>query len=282
MEEIAPRIYVETGFRLVNVGAVVTDAGVICIDVPPYPADARRWKLQAQQLHPHGILYLINTDHYRERVLGSQWLGAPVITHQSTSERLRTYGNTFPQALVDALASRDPDAVDDLARVKVIQPEIVFDNGLTFHFGDQTIELLHRPGSAPGSTWICCPAQRVLFTGGTLVTDTHPNLIEADTRQWLAVLEEMQRSYPGVHIVPGRGRVTDVRTVDLLARYVGQIRNRVSELHSFGRPRSDTSSLVSEFLPMFPILEDTRDRTQRRIKAGVDRVYDELREGEKE
>ena len=42
MQKLAKDIYVESGFAGVTVGAVVTSEGIVCIDAPTHPADARR------------------------------------------------------------------------------------------------------------------------------------------------------------------------------------------------------------------------------------------------
>jgi len=64
MEQIAPGIYVETGYRAVNVGVIVTEQRLIVVDVPPFPADARRWQLRLAQLNTDG-----HCDRARVRVV---------------------------------------------------------------------------------------------------------------------------------------------------------------------------------------------------------------------
>ena len=43
MEELAPGIYAETDFIGVNVGAIATSKGLVAVDVPSFPRDARSW-----------------------------------------------------------------------------------------------------------------------------------------------------------------------------------------------------------------------------------------------
>ncbi len=278
MEQIAPGIYVETGYRAVNVGAIVTDKGLIVVDVPPFPADARRWRLRLAQLNPSQILFVINTDGHRDRVLGNHWFDAPVIAHETVGEKLRGYNGTFPQAFIDALVARDPGAAEDLAHVRVVVPEITFARKLLLHIGGRTIVLMHMPGPTSGSIWVMCPAEAVVFTGASVVSGIHPNLTEAETRAWLESLVELRRDrFRARMIVPGRGPVTDKSATEPISNYLRQIRTRVRSLVQAGRPRSEAASLVAEFLPLFPISEETRDRTQRRLKAGLDRVYEEIK-----
>ena len=44
-----------------------------------------------------------------------------------------------------------------------------------------------------------------------------------------------------------------------------------------GLARVDTATLVAELLPLFPVPDVERELIQRRIKAGLDRLYEELR-----
>src|SRR5258706_9428071 len=87
MQKLARDIYVESGFAGVTVGAVVTAQGIVCIDAPTHPADARRWRLKLSQLSDAPVSFVVNLDHHRDRVLGAQWFEAPVIAHEATSER---------------------------------------------------------------------------------------------------------------------------------------------------------------------------------------------------
>lgn len=278
MEQIAPGIYVETSYRAVNVGAIVTDEGLIVVDVPPFPVDARRWRLRLAQLNPSRILFVINTDGHRDRVMGNHWFEAPVIAHEAVGEKLRSYNSAFPQAFIDALVARDPQAAEDLAHVRVVVPEVTFSRKLTLYIGGRTIVLMHMPGPTSGSIWVMCPTEAVVFTGASVVCGVHPNLTEAETKAWLESLVELRRDrFRARMIVPGRGPVTDKSATEPISNYLRQIRTRVRSLVQAGRPRSEVTSLVAEFLPLFPISEETRDRTQRRLKTGLERVYEEIK-----
>jgi cyclase len=278
MEQIAPGIFVETGYRAVNVGVVVCEEGLIAIDVPPFPADARRWRLRLAQLQPGSILFVINTDGHRDRIMGNHWFDAPVIAHEIVGDKLRSYSDAFPQAYTDALIARDAQAADDLGHLRVVVPQVTFSRRLTLHLGGRIIVLMHMPGPTAGSIWVSSPSEGVVFTGASVVSSVHPNLTEAETKPWLESLVELRRDrFRAQVIVPGRGPVTDKAATEPISTYLRQIRTRVRSLVQAGRPRSETASLVSEFLPMFGISEETRDRTQRRLKTGLDRAYEEIK-----
>ena len=89
MHKLAGNTYIESSFPGITVGAIVTKAGIICIDTPTRPSDARAWREKLAKLATKPILYVINTDHHRDRVLGNQWFEAPVLAHERVGERMR-------------------------------------------------------------------------------------------------------------------------------------------------------------------------------------------------
>src|ERR1700680_1680946 len=95
MQKLAKDIYVESGFAGVTVGAVVTPEGIVCIDAPTHPADARRWRLKLAPLIAARVLVVGHLEHHRDRVLAAQWFEAPVIAHEATTDRLRQLPELF-------------------------------------------------------------------------------------------------------------------------------------------------------------------------------------------
>jgi cyclase len=280
MDEIAPGIFVETRYRGANIGAIRTHEGYICIDAPPYPGDAREWRAALAARGPDRLRYIINLDHHRDRVVGSSWLGAPVIAHEYTADKLRSYGHSFPQPIIDALASRRPDAAAGLSGARVVVPQITLSEQLKFVRGTREILVLHRPGPTPGALWVHVPDAGVVFTGDSVVLGTHPWLAEANSGAWLASLAELKRvRFRAEIVVPGRGPVGGKSAAEPVMAYLRLVRTRVRRLQRSRRARTETSELVAELLRQFPINNESRERVQRRIKAGLDHVYDEFASG---
>ena len=142
-----------------------------------------------------------------------------------------------------------------------------------------TVETVH--GAAPGSLWMYLPEQDVLFAGDTVVAGTHPIMATSPgTQAWLVTLQSLRRPrYAKTVIVPGRGPLCDSMATSVLSDYIATARRRVRALHAAGRPRAETAGLVAELLPLFPVVDEERDLVQRRVKASLDRLYEELRQG---
>jgi glyoxylase-like metal-dependent hydrolase (beta-lactamase superfamily II) len=73
IREIATDIFVETNFHGANVAYVRTDEGVILIDTPMLPKEARQWRAEIEKKTGQQIIYIINTDHHRAHVIGNQF-----------------------------------------------------------------------------------------------------------------------------------------------------------------------------------------------------------------
>src|SRR5512139_866269 len=112
MIEIGRQIYVETGYALVTVGAVLTEAGWVCIDTPPYPRDARAWKAALQAISPLPFKYVINTDHHRDRILGNALFEGMVVAQEHAAAVMLGLRNSFISQAAEELSGNDNELVE--------------------------------------------------------------------------------------------------------------------------------------------------------------------------
>jgi glyoxylase-like metal-dependent hydrolase (beta-lactamase superfamily II) len=280
MKEIAPSIYASTEYPGVNVGFIAMPAGAIAVDAPTLPQDARDWRQQVVDAAGGPILYVLLTDTHPDRLLGAAELGAPIVATREAYEQASAYTEGFWRGVVDAWARYHPEAADDLASARIVLPEILFTADVTLRKGGVDLTVTRIAGAAPGSAWLYLPGPDVLFSGDTMVAEAHPYMAAApDTEAWLKTLRTLRRPrFSKTRVFPGRGELCDGAASRQLSDYIALARRRVRSLHLAGRPRADTARLVAEFLPRFPTPDEARARVQRRIKAGLDRVYEELRQ----
>jgi len=286
MKEIAPDIYASTEYRGVNVGLIVMPAGAIAVDAPTLPGDARAWRQQIMETARGPILYVVLTDAHPDRLLSAGVLcGAgetPIVAARQAYERASAYTDGFWRGVVERWARRYPEAADDMAGTSIVLPEIMFTGSLTLCKGGMDVTVRHVAGGAPGSAWLHLksdlPDQDVLFTGDTLVTDNHPFLDAApDTKAWLNTLTALRRArFSKTLIVPGRGPLCDQSASRPLSDYIALARRRVRSLHVAEQARVDTAPLAAEMLSLFPVSNNERELVQRRIKIGLDQLYEKL------
>ena len=144
IREIAPRIFVETEYHGANVAFVVTGEGVILIDTPMLPNEARAWLAEIQRRTDEPILYIINTDHHRAHVIGDQHFPmAKVIAHEHAWKEMKSYGDSFRTRLINMYRERIPEAVDEWKKtLRIVKPEVTFTGRTILFKGDKEIHLI--------------------------------------------------------------------------------------------------------------------------------------------
>jgi glyoxylase-like metal-dependent hydrolase (beta-lactamase superfamily II) len=277
MKEIASNVYASTELPGVNAGFIVMPEGAIAVDAPILPQDARAWRQRVVEIAGGPILYVVLTDAHPDRLLSAGLLEAPIVAARAAYDQASVYTEGFWRGVVESWARRFPEAADDMSGVSVVLPEVMFSSGLTLHKGGMDVTVRQVDGAAPGSAWVYLPEQDVLFAGDTVVAESHPFLHAApDTKAWLDTLTALRRArFSRTIIVPGRGPLCDQAASRPLSGYIALARRRVRSLHAAGA-RSDVGELAADMLPLFPVPDDERELVPRRIKAGLDRLYEEL------
>ena len=280
MEKIAPDVYASTKYPGVNVGFVVVPAGAIAVDVPTLPQHAHAWRQRIVETAGGPILYVILTDVHPDRLLSAGLLGTPIVAARPAYNRASAYTDGFWRGVSENWVRRYPEAADDLARVSIRLPEVLFTNRLTLHKGGVDVTVEHIAGGTPESAWVYFGDLDVLFAGDTLVVETHPYLASAlDTGAWLSTLKSLRRGrLSKATIVPGRGPICDQSATLPLSEYIAFMRRRVRSLLRGGRARADRAAVVAELLLHFSVSDEDRDQIQRRIKAGLDQLCEGLGE----
>ncbi len=275
MHKIGKDLYVETTLPGVNVGALVTAEGIICIDAPTHPADARRWRQKLMQISSRPILFVINLDHHRDRVLSNQWLEAPVIAHELAYERMRALPELYKLSTPDTGA--DSERVEEWAGLRVVAPQITFVERLTLIRGGHEIRLVHRPGVSPGAIWAELPNDNVVFTGDTVTHKVPPFLHEADLNTWLETLADARKKKTIAKVVvPGRGGLTDKDGFKHTEDFLKLARRKVEALARTKKARAEVLSLAHDLLGGFTATGDLRELYTRRLRAGLEHLYDAL------
>ncbi|MBM4422962.1 MAG: MBL fold metallo-hydrolase [Chloroflexi bacterium] len=278
MHKLAGNTYVESSYSGVTVGAVVTKAGIVCIDTPTRPTDARAWGAKLGALSPKPILFVINTDHHRDRVLGNQWFDAPVIAHDWVGERMRLYPDLFRSGGFDT--SMDYELLRELSGARIVPPQVTFAEEITILKGDREIVVRHMPGVSPGASWVLLPETGVVFTGDSVVLGAHPRLADADFESWLAGLDELRKAkFPAKTIVPGRGKIIDKAGVKYTQDYLKLARRKMEALLKGSRSRMEAAAVAAELLKQFPAHDRHREAVARRLRADIETWYDAQKGG---
>ena len=277
MQQIAQGVYVETGYLGDNVGFVATGEGVILINTPLSPLEARHWRDEITRVTDQEIIYNINTDYHPQCVVGNHIFGAPVIAHELTWMKMKSYGDSFRQRLVDAFKDETKVAAA-LKRLKVVLPQITLTDRLNLHRGDKVLRLIYVGGHTPASIIVHLPEDGVLFVGDVVVKGVHPLMAEANSKEWLGALTYIRRPWvkAGI-IVPSEDGLCDKEATERLSQYIRRLRAKIRGMYTTGHTRAQAVAAVAEMIDFFPVAENKEREARQRLRTNAERVYEEMR-----
>ena len=278
IREIAPHVFVETEFHGANVAFIVTGDGVILIDTPMLPKQARLWQRRIREYTREEIIYIINTDHHRAHVIGDQHFPtARVIAHEQAWKEMKSYGDSFRTRLLNMYRDRIPEAAEEWKQtLQIIKPEITFTERTVLFRGDKEIHLIPVGGHTPATTVVLFPNERLLFTGDAVVTNRPPFLSQGDTKEWLQALTYLRKLRYDI-LIPGHGELTGKEATEKMSEYLRMVRRRVRAAYQAGMSKADTARSLSHLIRFWPIPPFEKPKADRRFKSGLSRVWNEIR-----
>jgi cyclase len=277
MREIAEGVVVSTDFRRLTVGAIATGKGIVCIDVPPYPRDARLWRSLLMERFKQPIKMVILTDAHPDRLLGLYWYEEACIVAQTESCQLI---RSLPTGIVDQVAdaiSTNSDERSSFIGVRLRYPRVTFSQQMTAYVENVGIPLMAMPGPTPGNLWLHLPDDRLVFTGDSVVVNDAPYMTNTHSKDWLNSLTMLRRPRFAVDVVvPGRGPLVDKEASLPISEFLRYLRRRVQSLIRSGRPRTDIEDVIPDVLAHTPYAPADHTLIEGRIRAGMEAVYDEF------
>jgi cyclase len=278
IQEIGPGVFVETELHGANVGFVVTREGVVLIDTPLLPDDARLWRKEIERRTGQRIIYIVNTDHHRGHILGNQYFPtATVIAHEFAWKNMQSYGDSFRTRLLNLYRDRMPEAVEEWEQhLEIALPRITFTDRILLFKGEQEIHLIPLGGHTPATTVVYLPRDKILFAGDLVITDRPPFLSQSNTRRWLQALTYLRKLRYDV-LVPGHGELTGKEATERMSEFLRLVRRRVRSAYRSGMSKPDTTRSLQYLLNEWPIPPFEKPKAARRFKSSLGRVWNEMR-----
>lgn len=272
MQQVTPRVFVETGYRGCNPGFVVTDEGVVLIDTPQIPKDALSYR---EIVFRYGKpLFLINTESHGDHFTGNFFFDVPVVAQRETREAIL---KADLEVLKERIRLLDPDFSKALESYKIRIPQVVFEKSLYLYLGGLTIELLHLPGHTAGETAVFIPEEKVVFTGDNLFHKTQVFLHEALPQNWLESLEILKK-LEAEYFIPGHGEVCGKEYLDEQAAFLKDWIRAVKEAKEKGWTLEEAKERIS-FLDRYPMGPGMEAFGRELQKMNVQRLYTLVEEG---
>ena len=203
-KKITNRIYVQERWKGCNCVLVVTEDGVVLLDVPPEIDKAMQWKKFAESLGT--IKYVVNTEfHHDHWITNSIFSEAIIITHSLTYRDMERMDHEFIRGRISFLYEQPFEYPDNFERRL---PDIAFDGAcLDIHLGGITFRLLHVPGHTAGQLVVYIPEERTIYTSDAVQNGTrtplHDSVFDSCWMDSLALIDALDFDY----LIPGHGEI---------------------------------------------------------------------------
>jgi len=197
-----------------NMTVVRTGAGLVLIDTSNYAARDRTFAL-VRSADPAPVFAAVYTHGHADHALGlppflaqasaQGWPRPRIVGHRRVTARLARYRQTNGyNALINArqfgIAPSWPMDYDD--------PDVVYDDALTFAAGEVTLELRHARGETDDHTWVWWAERRILWTGDQFIwvapNAGNPQKVQRYAGDWAVSLRAMRALEPEL-LIPGHG-----------------------------------------------------------------------------
>jgi cyclase len=254
MQTVKNRILIETEYPGANVSCVNTSRGLVYVDSPFLPDDARKWADLTRQQTGREPAFVINTDHHYDHVMGNPFLTSNVICHTKAARGMdylkdkkllkQLIGEAFPEVLLKYET--------DFERFSPDPVHLAFDKGLTLNMGDATFVLEYMGGHSPATIMIYLVEEKVLFTGDN-VEGQFPFFGQAHFGRWKEALKKMLALDIDL-VVPGHGQVGGKELIEKYLAFFQTLESEVRTFHSQGMTGEEMAE-KSKTLNFFPLEE---------------------------
>ena len=273
MQAIAKDVYIENGYPGVTLGVVSLAHGLLQIDAPPFPEDARTWRATLLSLGGGAERLLVNLDAHPDRTLGARAMDCTIVAHEKTAQIFRTRPNTFKAQGEETGA--DWESIPGLGNIRWVLPEITFSQQMAIHWDDNAPILLeHHAGPSAGATWVLLPREKVVFVGDTVLSNQPPFLAGADLAAWLETIKLLlSPAFRGWQVVSGRGGLVNVEAIRAQRDYLEQVSRKLEKLAQKKIPPEALENLITPLLDPFDIPANLHEKYAQRLRYGLYHYY---------
>jgi len=269
MRKITGNVYVESKISRCNTSLVVTKEGVVVIDTPMVPANAKKWAKEAVKFGP--IRYVINTEPHGDHVSGNCYMGGTLVAHEGTRDAILA---SKVDDFKGMLKMMEPDSLPLDWDFRFRPPDITLSQRLTLYLGDHSFHLINMPGHTPFQVAVHVPEERIIFTGDNVVVEDTPFFRQALPKEWLKSLKKLQKLDVD-KVVPGHGNVCDKSYLQEMYKIVTIWIDAVSDAVARGMTLEEAQKKV-KLAEKFPWLSGD-ERTAGVIRMNVARLYEVLK-----
>lgn len=279
MKKIHKNVFYHATAGGLNVGCVIGEDAVICIDLPLDPAEARAWRAQVAELSDKPIRAVVFTasDRMNDEALAA--VGAPTaVVHEA--------------AFAPVVAPADPALAQPfespLPPIRGLNgaPRLTFSDSLSIVLGIKHVtfvDVAFQGGYSSDACFVTLRDSGIVFAGDHVAVGQPPYLAQANLERWQAILAALKKNRTITTLVPGRGPAGEPgEAVDATLDYIKSATVRVKALVRARRSRSEVGALVPDLMMLYaPKIARSKaspayEVLAHEMRAGLERLYDEL------
>jgi len=272
MQQIASHVYIETAYPGVTLGAINWSHGLILIDAPLRPEDARSWRAALLNLGGGVDRLLINLDPHYDRTLGARALECTVLGHEKMMQTYRSRSASLKSQGFETGA--EWELHNNLTGIRWAPPEITFTDTLHIHWNGEPLALTYRPGPAQGAIWAELPESKVVFVGDAVVAHQPPFLAQANLPQWVETLQALlEPQYREYLIVSGRGGLVTAENVHAQLAWLERLHTDMEDLAERKVMPEQTDKLAPALLKALNPPAEQEACYRQRLRWGLHQYY---------
>ena len=242
-----------------NIGIYVGEDSLLIVDAQ-YAKAADAVMAKIKELSPKKIEYLINTHYHGDHTSGNPIIGkdAQIISQQNCKKSL--------------LAGLKPEDTPE----SIGAPNKTFDTEMTITLGDETVRLVYMgPGHTSGDTIVIFDKAKVIHAGDLFFHGMPPYIDVndgSDTQNWVRTIQALAEKHPDFQVIPGHGKVTNMKEYVKFADYLNTLIKEVSAAIKAGKTKEQAVESID--LSSFTYIQDLGEFLTK--KKNIEWIYDEM------
>ena len=242
-----------------NIGIYVGEDSLLIVDAQ-YAKAADAVMAKIKELSPKKIEYLINTHYHGDHTSGNPIIGkdAQIISQQNCKKSL--------------LAGLKPEETPE----SIGAPNKTFDTEMTITLGDETVRLVYMgPGHTSGDTIVIFDKAKVIHAGDLFFHGMPPYIDVndgSDTQNWVRTIQALAEKHPDFQVIPGHGKVTNMKEYVKFADYLNTLIKEVSAAIKAGKTKEQAVESID--LSSFTYIQDQGEFLKK--EKNIEWVYDEM------
>jgi glyoxylase-like metal-dependent hydrolase (beta-lactamase superfamily II) len=233
--QIAPDVWFQQVNGSSNCSWVVFDDYVFVIDANfAWVAQSLEERIRKTTTKP--IRFVFDTHNHGDHAEANSWWihrGAEIVCHENCLNALKEKG----EAEWQAAQNKRPE----FANIPFRTPSVSFPKRRVFEDAHHKLELIHFGwGHTKGDSFVWMEREKIVFSGDACVNGPFNYMGEADSAQWIDVLNEVEK-LPFQTLCPGHGPLGNRETLLEQRAYFAELRRLVGSMIQEGKNLSEIS-----------------------------------------